>query len=53
MWRAIRFDLLEADEAEQAEEQAVDKAEPPLKKRKYLLVLILANWPRSRFGEYL
>lgn len=36
-------DLLEADEAEWAEEQAVDKAEPPLKKRKYLLVLILAN----------
>lgn len=43
MWRAIRVDLLEADEAEQVEEQAVDEDEPPSKKHKYLLVLILAN----------
>jgi len=53
VWRAIRVDLLEADEAEQAEKQAVDEDELPSKKRKYLLVLILANWPCSRFGKYL
>jgi len=42
VWRAIRGELLEADEAEQVEWQELDEAEPPSKKLKYLLVLILA-----------